>query len=123
MQKNKFTNYLLYAIGEIILVVVGILIAVQINSSYQAYQTQQLEIKYLKEMHANLIFDLKDIEFNTNFNQGRLNSNKIVLEHLRARLPYHDSLDFHLSNLVFSTRTLPNASAYESLKSKGLEII
>lgn len=31
MRKNKFTTYLLYAIGEIVLVVIGILIAVSIN--------------------------------------------------------------------------------------------
>ena len=32
MQKNKFTTYILYAIGEIVLVVLGILIAVSINN-------------------------------------------------------------------------------------------
>ncbi len=123
LMNNKFTTYLLYAIGEIILVVVGILIALKIDSTYQANQTKELEIKYLKEMRGNLIFDLNDIDFNINFNQKRFNSNKIVLAHLRARLPYHDSLDYHFSNLVFSTRTLPNEGAYESLKGKGLEII
>jgi hypothetical protein len=123
MQNNKTTTYLLYAIGEIILVVIGILVAVQIDSTYNDYQTKQLEIKYLKELRSNLLFDIKDIKFNIDFNQSRYNSNQIVLEHLRKRLPYHDSLDFHLSNLLFSTRSLPNMGAYESLKSKGLEII
>lgn len=123
LTNNKVTTYLLYAIGEILLVVVGILIAVQIDSTYDSYQTKQLEIKYLKELRSNLIFDLSDIDFNIEFNQSRYNSNKIVLEHLRERHPYHDSLGFHLSNLLFSTRSVPNISAYESLKSKGLEII
>jgi len=31
--ENKFSKYILYAIGEIILVVIGILIALQINTS------------------------------------------------------------------------------------------
>ena len=31
LSENKFSKYLLYAIGEIILVVIGILIALQIN--------------------------------------------------------------------------------------------
>ncbi len=33
LSENKFGKYLLYAIGEIILVVIGILIALQINNS------------------------------------------------------------------------------------------
>jgi hypothetical protein len=33
LTENKFGKYLLYAIGEIILVVIGILIALQINIS------------------------------------------------------------------------------------------
>ncbi|WP_425287337.1 DUF6090 family protein [Lutimonas vermicola] len=32
LTENKFSKYLLYAIGEIILVVIGILIALQINN-------------------------------------------------------------------------------------------
>ena len=34
MEKNKTGKYLKYAIGEIVLVVIGILIAVSINSKY-----------------------------------------------------------------------------------------
>ncbi|MFT5955687.1 MAG: hypothetical protein ACI8QD_002543 [Cyclobacteriaceae bacterium] len=123
MKGNKLLPYLLYAVGEIVLVVAGILIAVQIEDSYQQSQTKQLEIKYLKEMHGNLTFDLQDIQFNIEFNESRKRSNEAVLHHLTNQLPYHDSLDYHLSNLLFSTRTLPNMGAYESLKSKGLEII
>jgi len=32
LTENKFSKYLLYAIGEIVLVVIGILIALQINN-------------------------------------------------------------------------------------------
>ncbi|MFT5941322.1 hypothetical protein [Sediminicola arcticus] len=32
LTENKFNKYLLYAIGEIVLVVIGILIALQINN-------------------------------------------------------------------------------------------
>ena len=32
LSANKFSKYLLYAIGEVVLVVIGILIAVQINN-------------------------------------------------------------------------------------------
>jgi predicted DNA binding CopG/RHH family protein len=45
---NKFSKYLLYAVGEILLVVIGILIALQVDN----WNTQKLEIK---ELHGYLI--------------------------------------------------------------------
>ena len=32
LEENRFVKYLLYALGEIVLVVIGILIALQINN-------------------------------------------------------------------------------------------
>jgi len=32
LRENKFTKYLIYAFGEIVLVVIGILIALQVNN-------------------------------------------------------------------------------------------
>lgn len=121
MKKNKATTYLLYAVGEIILVTIGILIALEVNNRNELRKSKALEIKYLKEVKDNLQFDLNDVVFNTNFNRGRLASNQAVLNYLNGE--EIDSLSFHLSNMVFTTRTLPNPSGYESLKSKGLELI
>ena len=47
MAENKFTRYLLYAIGEIILVVIGILLALQINTWNENKQRNQEEKKLL----------------------------------------------------------------------------
>lgn len=82
-----------------------------------------MSIKYLEEIKTNLTFDLKDIQFNIEFNESRLNSNKVILQYLKKEIAYSDSLQFHFGNLIFTTRTLPNSSAYENLKSRGLEIV
>lgn len=123
LTENKFSKYLLYAIGEIMLVVIGILIALWIDTSYTEHQLQKTERKYLSEMRGNLKFDLKDIKFNINFNEIRLRSNQIVLQYLNKEIPYSDTLEVHFSNLFLSTRTLPNNSTYETVKSRGLDII
>lgn len=120
---GRFRKYLIYAIGEIVLVVIGILIALQINNWNMKRNQKSLERKYLKETLANLELDLADIEFNIDFNKGKRNSSAIVLEHIQRKLPYGDSLDFHFANIHGSTRFIPHTSAYESLKSKGVEII
>ncbi|ETN96676.1 DUF6090 family protein [Zhouia amylolytica] len=55
LSEGKTGTYLKYAIGEIILVVIGILIAIQINNWRQLKVENTLENKYLK----NLIVELK----------------------------------------------------------------
>ena len=55
LTENKFSKYLIYAIGEIVLVVIGILIALQINN----WNTQQNEIKNLRGDLTYLIEDLR----------------------------------------------------------------
>jgi hypothetical protein len=123
LSEGKTGKYFKYAIGEIILVVIGILIALGINNWNQNRQLKNLETKYLKEIKSSLEFDLTDIQFNIDFNENKLESNEIILQYAREELNYTDSIQKHFANLIFTTRTLPNTSAYENLKSKGIEII
>jgi len=62
MQKNKFTTYLLYAIGEIILVVIGILIAVSINNWNQKKKDQAAEKVLLIKVLSDLESDFQVIK-------------------------------------------------------------
>ena len=55
LTENKFSKYLVYAIGEIILVVIGILIALQINNWNEKHQAQNKMVSNFQ----NLIEDLK----------------------------------------------------------------
>ena len=58
MIENKFSKYFLYAIGEIVLVVIGILIALQINNKNQqriSFNEEQVLLKILKNDFTNLI--------------------------------------------------------------------
>jgi len=55
LAENKFSKYLIYAIGEIVLVVIGILIALQINNWNQK-RTQRLEEQSIvKNIHAEYL--------------------------------------------------------------------
>lgn len=52
--ENKFSKYLLYAIGEIILVVIGILIALQINNWNEENKQSKVEKTFLKRLQNDL---------------------------------------------------------------------
>ncbi len=54
MEKNKTGKYLKYAIGEIILVVIGILIALQINTWNEDRINSHLELQYLKRLERDM---------------------------------------------------------------------
>ncbi|WP_445752736.1 DUF6090 family protein [Polaribacter sp.] len=53
--ENRFNKYLVYAIGEIILVVIGILIALQINNWNEERKNANEEKQVLTSLHANLV--------------------------------------------------------------------
>ena len=79
MSENKTGKYLKYAIGEILLVVVGILIALSINNWNEERKKQELEIEILSEILNNLITDLVDHQKNISFIESRLNGSVKLL--------------------------------------------
>ena len=55
LAEGKTTKYFKYAIGEIILVVIGILIALQINN----WNEQRKQNRNLRDVYSNLLLDIK----------------------------------------------------------------
>jgi hypothetical protein len=62
MEQNKTGKYLKYAFGEILLVVIGILIALQINNLNEARKTRTKEVAYLKNIKVDLNLSILEIE-------------------------------------------------------------
>lgn len=58
LSKNKFRNYLLYAIGEIILVVIGILIAIQLNNINETSKNRDKELVFLLNLKEDSYLDV-----------------------------------------------------------------
>ena len=77
-------SYLKYALGEIVLVVVGILIALQINDWYQERLDRQTEREYLVSMKRDLAEDTRElreaIEGNTSLLVGLNDTLKLLAE-------------------------------------------
>lgn len=123
LAENKFSKYLLYAIGEIILVVVGILIALSINNWNEAQKEHQLETKILNEILSNLDSDLKNLDVCIANNKRFILHGTKVLEHLNNNSPITDSLRFYYANLGGISPLTPNKVGYDNLKSMGINIV
>ncbi|WP_157473012.1 DUF6090 family protein [Eudoraea adriatica] len=62
MEKNKTGKYFKYAIGEILLVVIGILIALSINNWNEKVKNMRIENNYLIRISKDLENDLLEFE-------------------------------------------------------------
>lgn len=123
LSESKFSKYLLYAVGEIVLVVIGILIALFLNNWNTDQKNRDKELDLLVEMRQNLDADLSDCRYNIGFCERLFLGCSAVLKHLEERSPYHDSLRVHYGNLYGSTLLTPNTSAYDHLQGMGFDLI
>lgn len=62
LNQSPFSKYLLYAIGEVLLVVIGILLALQLDAWSQMNKERQLEREYLKRLNVDLDRDLNIVK-------------------------------------------------------------
>ena len=123
LSENHFSKYLLYAAGEILLVVIGILIALQINNWNEDRLSRGREVKLLKELNLNLFENIERLKKDIEMEYTYFNSAKIIVHHLDQKLPYHDSLAIHFELSQFSADIVLVESAYEAIKSIGFDII
>ncbi len=118
--ENKPMKYLRYAIGEILLVVVGILIALQINNWNENRKERLTEIKYLKNLRYDLQNDSTDLIEFISIRLGQTNAAQKLLTH--AKLNQFDDvykLDSLYVTLAMWWEYVPNNNTFEELRSSG----
>ena len=78
MKKNKTGTYLKYAIGEIILVMIGILLALQVNTWNEVKKNQVLEEEFKIGLKNDLQRDKENIEFCISNIEHKISAHKIL---------------------------------------------
>lgn len=120
---NKPLRYMRYAIGEIVLVVIGILIALQINNWNQESHQKDKEKKMLFELDRDLASNVKILEREIKMQQKFINEATLTIEHLKSKKPFNDSISDYLGQIFIIEKIQFSSSAYESLKSVGVDLI
>ncbi|MCR9291053.1 MAG: DUF6090 family protein [Bacteroidetes bacterium] len=123
LSENNFRKYLIYAIGEIILVVIGILIALQINNWNENKKTEAEEIKILSNLRADLENTLIEYKAAVEFNKLTIAEIGKLQDCQKNNLSYSEELDFSFG--VFPHFYFSSAinSTYKSLQTIGIGII
>lgn len=120
--RNRFTSYMLYAIGEIILVVIGILIALQVNNWNENRKTLKKEQQYLERLHENLEKDSNMYALNIDFYKKVLEKGSLALSYVDHNdLSGHSYWDILVAFFQASQiwPVISEGPTYEELKSAG----
>jgi len=101
MSENKTSKYFKYAIGEILLVMIGILLALQVNNWNEKRLQNNLEISYLKSLMEEFQGNLKEVERVKTLNAKNMESAVELSNHIGPDTPTLNEIEF--SKLVAKT--------------------
>lgn len=117
MESGSFQKYFLYAIGEIALVVIGILIALQINIWNEAQKEKAKAFDYLSEFKKDLMYDTLQFNYMLLLLDKTIRSDIKILENLEhTSEELNDILTVVTSN-TFS-RTI-NQRTFQKIQNSG----
>lgn len=118
--ENKIWAYSRYAIGEIFLVVIGILIALQVNNWNIERIDRKSELKFLKNIQLDLEKDLSSLSFLINFRKERIKGDSKIIQQINGA-PIEDinEVTKNVVNTIMEQRFSPNNNTYVELSSSG----
>ena len=120
LNKGETGKYLKYAIGEIVLVVIGILIALSINNWNDGQSKRNAELNFYKNKKQQLLDDANNIaselKYNTRFVNQFRNAIQIIETNDRSK---KDSLGKITVNLIGYSDFDGQSNIYETMVNSG----
>jgi hypothetical protein len=124
LAEGKIGKYLKYAVGEILLLMIGILLALQINNWNQERQNREYENTMLEEVNKALIGDLRNINRNISYLKKVQYSIHQVIQMKNDPLIPRDLLYEHLDLIHgYGMGFTINKSPFKAIESGGLDRI
>lgn len=112
-----------YALGEILLIVVGVTLALMATTWYESRQERKDELDALQQIKIALESDLESL--NENFQEMREAEQDIakLLEFLRSGATYDVAINPHFSGVTKWRGARVRSAPYEQIKSRGFSLI
>lgn len=118
--KSVFKKKFLY---DVLKTFTGVVLAFWVTEWKNAKQSNFTENTVLSEIKKELVMDITDMEGNLRGHQNGQKSAKYFWQALHGKEVSADSLAFQYNNLLRNFISIQHSAAYESVKSRGLEII
>lgn len=121
LTENRTTKYLAYALGEIILVVIGILLALQINTWNIQHNNRLQEQQILKQLSIEYQENLKEINSKIFLRDGMISSIEKIFYHIDQGIGEFplDSLNFHIGRTYTTPTFNVSSGVTDELLSSG----
>ena len=119
LTENKFSKYLLYAIGEIVLVIIGILIALGINENVKNRNNLELRDLYIIQLNDEANRNIKRLNDVNDFTIEILKEVDTVLKILYTKDYDNPKLPTKMDRIMQSNYLNPTTVTYENLKFSG----
>ncbi|WP_411768401.1 DUF6090 family protein [Winogradskyella sp. A3E31] len=100
MEQNKTGKYFKYAIGEIVLVVIGILIALQINNWNESRKINSQEVVYLQDLKNDFTFDIETLNAKVADNNERVHNIDTILTLISSKNVFTEQDELLLANMT-----------------------
>ncbi|MGI9547770.1 MAG: DUF6090 family protein [Flavobacteriaceae bacterium] len=120
LRENTFGKYLLYALGEILLVVIGILIALQINNWNENKKNHSLEINYIKGLISDLNYDIGAYTQGiSEIEEHKKSADALLLCYKEQKTIQEQLLIEHMTNVGRISRIDHRNTVMDDMKSSG----
>ena len=122
LKENKLSQYFTYAIGEILLVVIGILIALSINNWNQNRIDRRAEQYYLDQMKSDLVTDSLFLTTVATNLESRL---PVIKDFLKVLHEYDNQEAFrrgvkeYLDHVLVAVFFVTNSTTFNEMESSG----
>lgn len=123
LSEGKTTKYLTYALGEIVLVVIGILIALQINNWNENRKVKKLEAQIYTELKSDLLQTRNDINEAISKHREIFKSSQQLITDIYDKKSNSQTMYEALTSSSAEFQIIPKTSAFENLKNIGLNTL
>jgi len=124
LSEGKTGKYFKYAIGEIVLVVIGILIALQINNWNEDQKKKELEKIMLENLVENLEQNCDMMKSHIRSISKYRESGSVIISAIENKLIDEDLLENYFHHALMNTSSIRlSETGYNAIKNNGLEII
>ena len=120
LSEKSYGIYILYASGEIILVVVGILLALQIDTWSENKKTQNELTEIFDEIYEDLVLDSSSISNTLLERQLDSEAQTRVINAIRDDLPFSDQIQSDLGRIMIRRPIPLVSSGFNLLKESSL---
>jgi len=122
--ENKTGKYFKYAIGEIVLVVIGILIALQINNWNENIKQEQRATKYVNKIINDIETDLENVDSLLAIGERNVREIENYFNYFENQDPVDistliDSCSHIIKNVLRKYRYTPNNHTFKDMQASG----